>query len=194
MSSGDKILSVIREDSKAAVAEIRSASEKNCAEIIQKGKDKADEIKKAGEKKKEEQTLRLKKACQSRVELEKRNAVLKAKRDEINKAVDAVEQYMACLDTKEYFALLYRFAATLRNKTGVIFLNDTDLKRVPSDFEQCFLKAGVNAKLSKKPDNTIKNGFILKNGDIEDNMSFAAVIADKREAIEDLINRELFMD
>lgn len=194
MSSGDKILRVIREDSEAAVAEIRSASEKNCDEIVRKGKAKADEIRKAGEKKKEEQTLRLEKTCQSRVELEKRNAVLKAKRDEINKAVTAAEQYMASLDTAEYFALLYRFAATLRNKTGVIFLNAADLKRVPADFEQQFLKAGVKGKLSKEPDNTIKNGFILKNGDIEDNMSFAAVIADKREAIEDLINRELFLD
>ena len=29
-------------------------------------------------------------------------------------------------------------------------------------------------------------------GDIEENMSFAAVIADRREAVEDVINRELF--
>ena len=73
-------------------------------------------------------------------------------------------------------------------------LNSRDIKRVPNDFEKKLAAAGIKAKLDKTPCDSIKSGFILKNGDIEDNMSFSSVIADKREAVEDLINRELFRD
>ena len=194
MSSGEKILSVIKEDSEQTIAGIREESAQKCRAILEKGEAKAQEIKKLAQRKKAEQTAKLEKACKSRVELEKRNAVLKAKRNEISKAVEAVLDHMMGLDTEAYFGLLYRLAATLGSKEGVILLNEKDLKRVPADFEQKMAQAGLKASLSTTPDNSLQSGFILKNGDIEDNMSFAAVIADKREAVEDLINRELFRE
>ena len=40
----------------------------------------------------------------------------------------------------------------------------------------------------------IDGGFILKNGDIEENMSFSALLSSNRDSIEDLINRELFAE
>lgn len=194
MSSGEKILDSIREESEKNIADIRSESQQKCSEILKNGSSKAQEIKNAAEKKKKEQTQRLQKSNRSRAELEKRNTILKTKRNEIDKAVKSVEMYMASLDDKNYFELIYKLAATLDKKEGIVFLNSIDLKRAPSDLEQRFADSGIKAVLSSTPDNSIKSGFILKNGDIEDNMSFAAVIADKREAIEDLINRELFKD
>ncbi len=194
MSSGEKILASIREESEKNIADIKSDSERKCKEILEKGSTKAREIKNAAEKKTDEQTQRLKKSNKSRAELEKRNTILKTKRAEIDKAVKAVETYMTSLDDKEYFDLIYKLAATLGKKEGTVFLNSGDLKKAPSDFEQKFARSGIQAKLSSTPDDSIKNGFILKNGDIEDNMSFTAIIADKREAVEDLINRELFKD
>ena len=194
MSSGEKILSVIKEDSEKNIAEIKSESEKKCREILEKGRAKAKEFENAAEKKKAELDARMMKSCRSRVELEKRNAILKTKRAEIDKAVAAVEEYMTGLGDKEYFELIYKLAATLGKKEGVVMLNSKDLKRVPNDFEKKLAAAGIKAKLDKTPCDSIKSGFILKNGDIEDNMSFSSVIADKREAVEDLINRELFRD
>ena len=117
---------------------------------------------------------------------------LEGLRTAINEAVVSVLDYMEHLESKEYFALIYRLAATLGAKEGVVLLNEKDLKRVPKDFIQQIAKSGIKAALSPTPDNSIKSGFILKNGDIEENMSFAAVIADRREAVEDVINRELF--
>ena len=38
----------------------------------------------------------------------------------------------------------------------------------------------------------IESGFILKCGDIEENMDFSAILSEKRDAIEDFINQELF--
>lgn len=192
MSSGEKILSVIREDSEQNVRAIKAESETKCSEILEKGRAKCKEIMDAAERKKAEQTAKLEKARRSRVELEKRNAVLKAKRNEINKAVDAAVSYMSGLDDKAYFELIYKLAATLGKKEGVVLLNSRDLKRAPADFNKRIQQAGLDAKLSDTPDNSIKSGFILKNGDIEENMSFAAIVASRREAVEDLINRELF--
>ena len=45
---------------------------------------------------------------------------------------------------------------------------------------------GKRIKLSAQTAD-IRGGFILKNGDIEDNMTFPAVIADRRDELEDLI-------
>ena len=96
------------------------------------------------------------------------------------------------LSDNEYFEAVYKLAASLSGAEGVVYLNDKDLKRVPSDFEAQLKKAGLNASLSKESVD-IDGGFILKNGDIEENMSFSAIISARRDEIEDLINRELFI-
>ena len=194
MSSGEKILSVIKADSEQTIAEIKAESKTKCDRILEKARLKADEIIKDAEKKKAQQGEKLQRSCKSRVELEKRNILLRAKRAEIDKTVNAVLEYMNGLGNKEYFELIYKLASTLGKKEGVVFLNERDLKKAPEDFEKRFAASGVKATLSRTPDNSIKSGFILKNGDIEDNMSFSSVLEDKREAVEDLINRELFRD
>lgn len=194
MSSGDKILSAIREDSDRKIAEIQAESSAKCEKILNKAQTKIQAVQQAAEQKKAEQTDKLTKTGKSRIELEKRNAVLKTKRAEIDKTILAVLDYIKKVDDKAYFALLYRLASLTAGKEGVVYLNTKDLQRVPADFEQQLAKVGLKATLSKTPDNRIDTGFVLKNGDIEDNMDFAAVLADKREAVEDLINRELFKD
>ncbi len=194
MSSGEKILSVIKEDSEQAIAQLQAETEKKCQSTMAKAQAKAQEISENARLKKQEQTARLQKTYQSRRELEKRNIILRAKRAAIDEAVTSVLDYMNHLDSKAYFTLIYRLAATLDTKEGVVLLNARDLKRVPADFLAQMKKSGIAATLSQTPDNSIESGFILKNGDIEENMSFAAVIAARREAVEDVINRELFKD
>ncbi len=194
MSSGEKILSSIKEDSQRTVAEIQEESRANCDRILSKAQERVLEIKNNTEKKKAEQTEKLSKSGRSRIELEKRNMLLRTRRDEINRAVENVLSYMESLKDEEYFDLICRLAATLKGKKGVVFLCEKDIRRAPKDLEQRLRAAGLDADLSKNPDPTIRSGFILKNGDIEDNMSFSSVISERREAVEDLINQELFKD
>ncbi len=194
MSSGEKILSVIRADSEETIAEIKKQSEEIRQAILSKADEKAKEIAQTAQIKKAELTDRLKKSNQSRIELEKRSMVLKTKREEIEKAVRKISDSMKNLNDEAYFRLIYRLASTLGKKEGVILLNTRDLKRVPKDFLPEMAKSGITATLSNVPDDRIDSGFVLKNGDIQDNMSFDAIIAEKREAIEDVINRELFKD
>ena len=62
---------------------------------------------------------------------------------------------------------------------------------MPKNFTERMEAAGVDASVSQTPAD-ITGGFILKCGDVEENMEFAAIISAGRDEIEDLINRELF--
>ena len=65
------------------------------------------------------------------------------------------------------------------------------MERLPADFTDNFKKSGVDVKVGENPVE-ITGGFILKNGNIEENMAFDAVIMSKRDVLEDIISRELF--
>ena len=192
MSSGEKIISEIKKECDEKIAVINAETEASCNEILDNAKKKAKEITENARFLVEEQSAKLLKAHQSKSELEKRNMLLKARRQEIDKAVNHVLDYMVNLPDTVYFELVYSLARTSHLKQGIIYFNEKDLKRETKNIENRFYEFGISAKLSDTPNNTIESGFILKDGDIEENMSFSSVISEKREEIEDLISRELF--
>ncbi len=194
MSSGEKILSSIRQESEERIAQITADADKVYREAIETAEKQAEEIRHSGENKVRMQADKLRKAYQSREELERRNAVLKAKRSEIEKAVAHIHKYLLSMPDKEYFAYLAKLAAKLENKEGVLYFNAKDLKRLPKEFHSEISALGIAAKIAKQPDSSIDGGFILKNGEIEENMTFSALIADRREEIEDIISCELFRE
>ena len=68
--------------------------------------------------------------------------------------------------------------------SGVVLLNEKDMNRLPKNFLARLEECGVKAELSETPCD-IESGFILKCGDIEENMDFSAILSEKRDAIED---------
>ena len=82
---------------------------------------------------------------------------------------------------------------SLDDTEGTMYFNSADLKRMPSNFGNVLTDHSIKSKVSSEPDNSIDGGFILKNGDVEENMSFSAVIAANREKLEDVIGSELFV-
>ncbi len=194
MSSGEKIIASIRQESNDRIAEINADADKIYQETISKAEKQAQEIRHIGEHKVQLQSEKLLAAYKSKEELEKRNIILRTKRAEIEKAIDHIYNYMIGMKDKEYFELILKLARSLGNCSGTVFFNSRDLARLPSDIKDKFNRCGVNADISDKPDDSIDSGFILKNGPIEQNMSFLSVINDKREQIEDIIGRELFRD
>lgn len=193
MSSGDKILSSIKSDCDKTISAINSDSAKVCAEILAKGRDEADKAAKEVAAKAEQKAVQMKAASKSRAELEQRSMLLRKRRQEIDITFDAIYEYLVNLDGENYFNIIYKLASKLSGKEGTVLLNSKDLQRLPSNFEAKLKANGVNATVSDKPAD-ISGGFILKCGDIEENMSFKSLLADKRDAIEDLINRELFAE
>ena len=98
---------------------------------------------------------------------------------------------MENLPDEDYFELIYTFAKKLSGMSGVVLLNKKDMNRLPKNFLARLEECGVKAELSKTPCD-IESGFILKCGDIEENMDFSAILSEKRDIIEDFINQELF--
>ena len=193
MNGGEKILDRIKSDCDDNIREIEAKSAETCSQIISEGKTQAEKISADIAKKADAKVIQINAMSKSRAELETRNALLKRRRKEIDITLGKLLEHLVNLGDKEYFDIIYRLASKLEGKKGEIFLNAKDISRLPADFEQKLKANGLDAVVSKTPAD-ISGGFILKCGDIEENMDFEALISAKQDGIEDLINRELFSE
>ena len=191
MNGSERILSRIRTDCDESVRKIETHAQHEHDRIIADAQHRADTQAAAVAEKTAQKRAQLETSSQSRAQLARRNALLKQRRKEIDTTVEELEAYLLGLGDNEYFEAIYRLAAKLRGKRGELFLSKKDLKRLPENFTKRMAAAGVDASVSQTPAD-ITGGFILKCGDVEENMEFAAIISAGRDEIEDLINRELF--
>ena len=122
------------------------------------------------------------------VQQQKEQAILQAKTQVINDAIDQAEQSFLALPDKDYFnALSKLIKANAQPGEGVLHLSERDLRRAPG----AFLSKLGDIKLCKDPAD-IPGGFVLVYGNIEINGTPAALIAEKREELTELVNRMLF--
>lgn len=191
MSSGDKILNRISLDCDERISQIGAETNEKCAQIMAQAKLDADKISAEIADRAQSKVKQMQAASKSRCDLETRNAFLKRRREEIDKTYSEILNKMKNLPDEDYFELIYTFAKKLNGMNGVVLLNEKDMNRLPKDFLARLEECGVKAELSKTPCD-IESGFIFKCGDIEENMDFSAILSEKRDAIEDFINQELF--
>lgn len=191
MSSGDKILNRISLDCDERISQIGAETDEKCAQIMAQAKLDADKISAEIADRAQSKVKQMQAASKSRCDLETRNAFLKRRREEIDKTYSEILNKMKNLPDEDYFELIYTFAKKLSGMSGVVLLNEKDMNRLPKNFLARLEECGVKAELSKMPCD-IESGFILKCGDIEENMDFSAILSEKRDAIEDFINQELF--
>lgn len=191
MSSGDKILNRISLDCDERISQIGAETDEKCAQIMAQAKLDADKISAEIADRAQSKVKQMQAASKSRCDLETRNAFLKRRREEIDKTYSEILNKMKNLPDEDYFELIYTFAKKLNGMSGVVLLNKKDMNRLPKNFLARLEECGVKAELSKMPCD-IESGFILKCGDIEENMDFSAILSEKRDAIEDFINQELF--
>lgn len=189
MTSAEKILASIIEEAEKKASEIIKDAERTVAEITEdaaiQSEKAAAEIKLATEK-------RLKvinSTGDSAAALILRDETLKIKReiidDVLNQALIKLEQ----LDTPKYFEFLTQKAANSGLKSGEMLLSAKDLERDVTVLEEKISKYGFT--LSRTPAD-IKNGFILKSGDIEINASFDALFRESSSELVDAVNKILF--
>ena len=191
MNGREKILNRIKSDCDENIKAVERDAQAECDKILNNAALKIEENEKANASKVLAKIAQINAGIKSRAELEIRNAVLRKRREEINLTVDMIYNALMNLENDEYFEALYKLALSIKGGEGVVYLNERDLKRLPSDFEEKLNKAGLKVSLSREAVD-IDGGFILKNGNIEENMSFSAIISSRRAELEDLINQELF--
>jgi V/A-type H+-transporting ATPase subunit E len=191
MANDNKLLSFIIDDGQLQAEKIIKEAQIKGEEIIRNASLQAEENAKEIEQAAENKAQSLRNIASSNASLVSRNTVLKAKREQLDRTVEGMKQYILSLDGNDYFELIYRMAKSISASGGEILLNERDLNRLPSDFEEKISAAGINAKVCKTPVG-ISGGFILRDGSIEMNCSVDSVIDDKRNEIEDFINESIF--
>lgn len=190
MTSSEKILAGIAEESKAQADKINSDAEKQAADIIaaamEEAESEAEKIKAEAEKKAE----LIINSGKSSAELLKRDTALKCRRGLIEKALITVADTVNAYSDKDYFDFLLTLIKKEKlNGKGEVYLSVKDKARDTASF-----KSELEALGFTLSDNfaDINGGFILKYGDIQINGELSALIHEKRDVLTDELNKALF--
>lgn len=190
MTSSEKILAGIAEESKAQADKINSDAEKQAADIIaaarEEAESEAEKIKAEAEKKAE----LIINSGKSSAELLKRDTALKCRRGLIEKALITVADTVNAYSDKDYFDFLLTLIKKEKlNGKGEVYLSVKDKARDIAAF-----KSELSALDLTLSDNfaDINGGFILKYGDIQINGELSALIHEKRDVLTDELNKALF--
>ena len=190
MTSSEKILAGIAEESKAQADKINSDAEKQAADIIaaarEEAESEAEKIRAEAEKKAE----LIINSGKSSAELLKRDTALNCRRELIEKALITVADTVNAYGDKDYFDFLLTLIKKERlNGKGEVYLSVKDKARDTASF-----KSELEALGFTLSDNfaDINGGFILKYGDIQINGELSALIHEKRDVLTDELNKALF--
>ena len=190
MTSSEKILAGIAEESKAQADKINSDAEKQAADIIAAAKAEAEtdaEKIRADAEKKAELIIN---SGKSSAELLERDTALKCRRGLIEKALITVADTVNAYGDKDYFDFLLTLIKKEKlNGKGEVYLSVKDKARDTASF-----KSELEALGFTLSDNfaDINGGFILKYGDIQINGELSALIHEKRDVLTDELNKALF--
>ena len=190
MTSSEKILAGIAEESKAQADKINSDAEKQAAEITaaarEEAESEAEKIKAEAEKKAE----LIINSGKSSAELLKRDTALNCRRGLIEKALITVADTVNAYSDKDYFDFLLTLIKKEKlNGKGEVYLSVKDKARDTASF-----KSELEALGFTLSDNfaDINGGFILKYGDIQIIGELSALIHEKRDVLTDELNKALF--
>ena len=178
--AADEALKAAKAQADELAAQAAAQAEAECRRIAERcERDKADALRRA----------------ESAADLQKRRALLTAKQAVIAQTLEKAHAQLLGLPAEEYFAAIVRLAAAnAQPGQGVICLNEAALARLPAGFEKALaeaLPAGCSLTLGKTP-RAMDGGFILVYGGIEENCSFSALFASRKEALQDSVQKILF--
>lgn len=126
----------------------------------------------------------------------RREAVLSAKQDMIREVMKKAYETLVSQSTEEYFSMLEKLLEkNVQASDGELFLNETDLRRLPKKFEKhaAEIAARHNGTVTVSGKAAaIANGFILRYGGIDENCTFEALFAEKKEVLEDKAHEVLW--
>ena len=190
MTSSEKILAGIAEESKAQADKINSDAEKQAADIIAAAKAEAEtdagKIRAAAEKKAE----LIINSGKSSAGLLKRDTALNCRRGLIEKALNFVADTVNAYGDKDYFDFLLTLIKKEKlNGKGEVYLSVKDKARDTASFKSEL--SALDLTLSDTFAD-INGGFILKYGDIQINGELSALIHEKRDVLTDELNKALF--
>ena len=214
----DKILEQARADARARLAD----ADKQCAEISASYERRAEEIKTSAYESARREASQIVSRAKSSEAMIRRNTVLEAKADLIDRTFELAKQEILSLSPERYvemmtrllIAVLHRIAEDekLRRETYgedevtevqiyELLLNERDSARCGKELIESVM-ARIDAEHRHMAEKIklsdaharIEGGLILRMGDIEMNCSVEALIGEIRPELESKVNRRLFAE
>ena len=129
-------------------------------------------------------------------ELKTKQILLTGKQELLNDTIGMAKEKLSNLSDQEYVDFIKKlFSKHVPSEDAVLKLNAADLKRIPQDVIDGFVKSAEDkgAKLTVSSEAAeIKNGFVLDFGGIEENCTFDALIDQNIEELQDKVKSLLF--
>ena len=190
MTSSEKILAGIAEESKAQADKINSDAEKQAADIIAAAREEAESEAEKIKAEAETKAALIISSGKSSAELLKRDTALNCRRGLIEKALITVADTVNAYGDKDYFDFLLTLIKKEKlNGKGEVYLSVKDKARDIAAFKSEL--SALDLTLSDTFAD-INGGFILKYGDIQINGELSALIHEKRDVLTDELNKVLF--
>lgn len=196
MTGLEKITNRILEDAGRQAGEIRAAAEAEAEEILRETRDSLEKMREEADESLQLEQKNRRARAESSAALKKRQMLLAAKQEMISGLIEKARETLLNMEDREYFALIEKMAECfLLSGEGEICFSEKDLGRLPKDFEDTLQKAagkkGGTIKLSQHPF-SISGGFVLVYGGVEENCSFEALFAARRDELSDKVSGLLF--
>ncbi len=197
MTGLEKITTQIIDDAQASAQKAKAAAEEEASKILASAKAQREEQAAQIAAQTQAQVDQIGANAQSGASLRRRQVLLAAKQQMIFETIQAARESLLALDDEAYFSLIFKMAGKFAlPQEGKLILNERDLARVPSDFDQR-LKAAVQpvsgASLSLSNETRpVDGGFVLDYDGIEENCSFEALFYSSQEALQDKVQEFLF--
>ena len=196
MTGLEKITNQILEEAKTSAAAVLEAAQKEAGEILEEAKKACEAIEAEADEKNALLRENYDGRVKSSVEQQRRTAILRAKQETIAQVIAEAQKTLRTADTESYFRTMEKILkAYALAENGEIYFSARDMARMPQDFEKKIAAAaeakGGSLVLVKEPKN-IDGGFILVYGGVEENCSFKALLAARRDELSDKVHAMLF--
>lgn len=190
MSGLDKILEQITQEAQDEANKILLTAQEAAKKLIASGKKEADDMAQAIRKQSELDIAAAADRIQSGAELREKRVILQAKQEKIEEVFEQALKYLDSLDDQEYAQTICRMISKYATgQEGRILFNSRDLSRLSDDVRSSAKKHHL--EVQEEPV-SIRGGFILSYGDIEENCSFDVLIDASKEELQDGVGQLLF--
>ena len=192
MAGLESILFHIEEQAQISASAITEKANKQAEELIESKRAAAKAECEAIAEKAQQSAQTMAHTALSAARLECKKALLAKKSSLIDEIIDEALERMKNMPEKEYFDALLNLAVKHSGKSeGLVILSQKDKERL-NGFEEA-LAEKTNGKLHLSDQTReMSGGFILSYGEIEENCTFEALLAERRDVIRDKINALIF--
>jgi len=182
------ILEKIGKEAREKIDQLEKEHKEKIDQLEKEYKEKQKEIDEQIHKKVEENTKKILSKAENLAEIERKNQLLKAKREILGEALEQAVQELSKLENYEEIVTNMLKKTELKSENTVV----VPAKGKEEETREAIKNSGQNYFLSEKSAN-IKGGFILKTDKIEIDNSFETIIKEQlREDLEIKLHKLLF--